>query len=299
MRARRVAACLAALVVSALGQTPVRSLADVSARRAGDFGPKLEGEIVVVRGTVASHPVAYAFYSHLTIQDQGRGLVLEGAPAKFASLQPGNQVEVRGLVSKRAGLPVLQPAQIQVLARGPAPAPQPLTPAALQSLSRVGRLVVTEGRVVQRGENAGGELLLIGDAKNPLRVFLPRLPAHSGPSGLERFETGDKVRVTGIVSQQCPFPPYDRHFQVAISDADSVVLLRKRWLIPPASLSALAVMIPGPNTARTMKRRRRQDQKRAEMARRGRCGTSGLTDRSLARAGALRRTRWQPVRRQP
>jgi len=48
-------------------------------------------------GTVSSRPVSFASFSHLAIQDEtGHGLFLEGQPAQFARLQPGDRVEVSG-----------------------------------------------------------------------------------------------------------------------------------------------------------------------------------------------------------
>jgi GAF domain-containing protein/CheY-like chemotaxis protein len=243
------ATAAAALVFSlaASGQT-THSLAEINARRTTDFGPRLEGETVVVRGVVSSEPIRFPYFTHLAIQDHaGNGLVLEGAATKFAQLRPGNLVEVRGTVSKRAGLPVVLPAALEILSRGPAPEPRPMHVANIQSLRHLGLLVVTEGRVLERGENTGGEYLVIGDDEQALKVFLPQAEARTGGPSLEPFEVGDRIRVTGVASQYCPFPPYNRFYQLTISSSDSVVLLRKRWLISPesflVSLAALALAL--------------------------------------------------------
>ena len=100
----------------------------VTARRGSDYAAALEGSAVRVLGTVSSRPVSFASFSHLAIQDEtGHGLFLEGQPAQFARLQPGDRVEVSGTVSRRAGLPVLLPANIRLVSRGAAPAPLPVS----------------------------------------------------------------------------------------------------------------------------------------------------------------------------
>ena len=50
---------------------------------------------------------------------------------------------------------------------------------------------------------------------NELNVFLPRTRRDAGPK-LSGFRMGDRIRVTGIASQYCTLPPYDRYFQILI-----------------------------------------------------------------------------------
>lgn len=214
-------------------QAPV-PLDQVGARRPTDFAPAMEGAAATVQGTVSTPAIHFAFFTHVAIQDaDGHGLVLEGAPAQFSRLQPGDQLEARGTVSRRTGLPVLLVTNLRVISHGNAPAPTRVTLTALRSFEHMGALVTVEGRVTERGENTGGEYLLIGDPKKPLRVLLPIAVTHRGPFNLSRFDIGDKVVVTGIAAQYCSFPPFNRLFQVVIPDADNIVLLGKRWLISP------------------------------------------------------------------
>jgi GAF domain-containing protein len=134
-------------------------------------------------------------------------------------------------------LPVILSSQIEVLSRGTPPGARTYTPRDLQRFDRMGLLVTTEARVVERGENTGGEYLLIGDLENPLKVFLPIERPASGTPHFERIEAGDKVRVTGVASQYCSRPPFDRYFQVVVTSDDAVVLVQKRWLIAPETFA--------------------------------------------------------------
>ena len=237
---------LATLVVCgvAASQSPV-SLEAVSARRPSDFAPAMEGSAVTVQGTVSTPAIHFAFFTHVSIQDRaGHGLVLEGTSAQFSRLQPGDRLEARGTVGRRTGLPVVLVTGIRVLSKENAPAPLRVTLAALRSFEHMGALVSVEGRITEKGENTGGEYLLIGDPKKPLKVFLPIAVTRRGPSNLARYDVGDKVLVTGIAAQYCSFPPFNRLFQVVIPDADNIVLLGKRWLISPELFSVcLAALI--------------------------------------------------------
>jgi CheY-like chemotaxis protein len=243
---RRVVACAGALIVcAAAGQVPL----DVAAsRRGSEYTPALDGQQATVRGTVSSRPIQYVFYNHLAIQDESSyGLVLEGALSQFARFKPGDLIEVRGTISKRAGMPVLVPAQLRLIEHGIAPAPRKLDGASLQAFRFLGVLVTTDGRVLDKGKSDGGEYLLIGDPKRPVRVFLPLASGSARRTDLSRFDLGDNVRVTGIASQNCPAPPYNRQFQLVVSDPDEIVLVDKRWLVSPEwftfSLAALGFAV--------------------------------------------------------
>jgi hypothetical protein len=208
------------------------SLEQVAARRPGDFAPVMEGQVVSVEGVVSTRPMIYPLFADLPIQDEsGHGLLLEGVLSQFSGLQPGMRIEARGTISKRAGLPVLLISWLQARTRGTAPAPRRLSLPDMQSFRNIGALVSIEGRVVDKGDNVLGDYLMIGDPRKPLKVLLPR--GSGRPASLDRFEIGDRVRAGGIASQYCPFPPYNRSFQLVVADGEEIVLINKRWLISP------------------------------------------------------------------
>ena len=229
---RSAAGAVFAVLATAGALTAAVSLEQAASRRSGDFAPVMEGQVVSVEGAVSTRPMIYPLFAHLPIQDEsGHGLILEGVLSQFNGLQPGMRIEARGTVSKRAGLPVLLLAQVQVHARGTAPAARKLSLSDIQSFRNIGALVSVEGRVVDKGDNVLGDYLLIGDVRKPLKVLLPRGSAK--PASLDRFEIGDRVRAGGIASQYCPFPPYNRSFQLVVADGEEIVLINKRWLISP------------------------------------------------------------------
>ncbi|MFB3779521.1 MAG: GAF domain-containing protein [Bryobacteraceae bacterium] len=226
---------LALLVVCGIAAAQaVVSLEEVSARRPSDFAPAMEGSAVLVRGVVSTPAIHFPFFSQIAIQNaEGHGVVLEGAPAQFSRLQPGDHLEVQGTVGRRTGLPVLLVTSARVMSKGRAPAPKRVTLTALRSFEHMGSLVSVEGRVTEKGGDNGGQYLLIGDPKKPLKIYLPVGVTRNGPANLSRFDVGDKILATGIAAQYCSFPPFNRLFQVVIPDADNIVLLGKRWLISP------------------------------------------------------------------
>ncbi len=203
------------------------SLESVNARRSSDFAPSSEGQVVTVTGVVSTRPMVYQFYSQIAIQDkEGFGLVLEGSTAQFSEIKPGARISARGTVSKRAGLPILLVSRFDVLSQEAAPDPRELEPEDVRAMQHLGVLVSATGRVIDKGENTQGQFLLIGSAKKPLRVVLPG-------RALDRYEIGDRVKATGIASQYCTLPPFNRSFELALAGEDGIALAARRWVISP------------------------------------------------------------------
>jgi signal transduction histidine kinase len=216
------------------------SLQQAGSRAGKDFTPAYEGRDVTVSGQVNTRPFLAADVYYMAIQDgTGYGLLLQGTEARFREFEPGDWVEATGTIVRRGGRPVLQPRDIHKLGHTAPPASKKLTVPEISSFRYLGVLVATESMVADRDQNAGGDLLVIGQKAGGLSVFLPRTRRDSGPQ-LGGFRTGDRVRVTGIASQYCTLPPYDQYFQILVTSPAAVTVLERGWLIqPPVLLAAL------------------------------------------------------------
>ena len=102
----------------------------------------------------------------------------------------------------------------------------------------MGVLVTLESVITGENQNGGGDLLLIGQRSSELNVFLPRTRRDTGPQ-LSGFRAGDRIRVTGIASQYCTLPPYDRYFQILIPNPSSAAVIERGWAIQPPVLLAV------------------------------------------------------------
>ena len=225
----------ALLAGGALAAAPL-SFEEIARRAPGDLAPLHLGRGVTVSGVVAAGPLRLLKWVHAGLHDdKGRGLTLESSDGKLDRIQPGDRVSVDGVVGHRMGLPVVLVQSLRTTGREAAPAPLRARAAELASPSRLGNLVVVEAPVIARGDNAGGEILDIGNDRDAfVRVFLPR-SAYTGTSQLN-FRRGDRVRVTGLSSQYCPVPPYNRGWQLVIDNPQAAALLEPAWIIPPNAL---------------------------------------------------------------
>jgi signal transduction histidine kinase/CheY-like chemotaxis protein len=234
------AAVLWLLLAQAASAQTRLSLQQAGSRVPSDWTPAYETREVIVTGQVSLHAIWVTDSYYLAIQDdQSYGLILQGNISQFQTLQPGDWVEVKGMIARRGGRPVLLPSDIRTFGHAAPPAPKFIKASELASFRYLGVLVTTESVVHDLDQNAGGDLLQIGEKAQNLNVFLPALRRDTGPH-LSGFRVGDRVRVTGIASQYCTLPPYDRYFQILIFSPASVATLERGWIIqPPVLLAAL------------------------------------------------------------
>jgi len=232
------------LALTASAQTHL-TLEQAGSRSAPDWAPAWEAKEVIVSGQVSWLPVRIGESYYLPIQDGTvHGLLIQATESQFASLEPGDWIEAQGTIAKRGGSPVLVPVEIRKLSHAPPPASRLSKLADLTSYRYLGVLVTTEGAVQQEKENAGGDVIAIGEKGHSINIFLPRARRDSG-AHLIGFHSGDRIRVTGIANQYCALPPYDQFFQIVIPHPSSVVVLDKSWMIPPPFLLASLMLAVG------------------------------------------------------
>ncbi|MDZ4802873.1 MAG: histidine kinase dimerization/phospho-acceptor domain-containing protein [Bryobacteraceae bacterium] len=229
---------------TAASQTEL-SLAEASRRDGPNLAAAHQNETIRVRGVVVAAAVLLPDYLQLAIQDQsGAGLTIQGPPAMVGSMVAGQRVEVTGRLEERAGLPVIRPTEVRVTGVEEAPQPQSMSIASLNHVVNTGRLVTAEGLIRWVGQNAGGEILAVGEGDRNVMVFLP-WAGRRRVTVFDGYREGDRVRVTGVSSQYCPIPPFDRSFQILIPTVSAVSLISRGWLVSPAMFSSAMAALAG------------------------------------------------------
>src|SRR6266496_3023840 len=147
---------------SGIRAEPTITLEDAAARKPPQYTLVHEGRNVVVSGQVSIKPIRIGDVYHIAIQDNGHGLVLEGSSRVFSDLSPGDRVEAGGRLTQRAGLPVAVVSKLTKISTDAPPVEISLSPEEVQSLDRLGQLVITKGEIVEVGSNFGGGYIRIG-----------------------------------------------------------------------------------------------------------------------------------------
>ncbi|HET8546975.1 MAG TPA: GAF domain-containing protein, partial [Bryobacteraceae bacterium] len=229
-------------VLIAWATTPSRAaerltFEEIAERRPGDYAPRHVDRAVIISGVVALGPTRLPAWVHAAVHDErGRGVTLESNAGLLDDLRAGDRVEIEGTIGNRGGLAVIIVQEVRKLGHEAAPAPIPARVSELASPARLGTLVAVEAPVIGRGENAGGEILTIGNPHEAtVNVFLPRA-SYTGTAEFARYRAGDRVRVVGLSSQYCPVPPYNRAWQIVVGTPQAVSVVETAWIISPGAL---------------------------------------------------------------
>ena len=253
--ARAVLGFTIALCGSAFAQSPVVasqpvekiSIEQASSRSSPDLAPAFEGKLVRIEGQILSKPTWAVETYYVAIRDEsGFGIVLQGPLSQFEGLAIGEVVEVEGRIQRRGGMPVLVPHDLRKTGKRQRAQALDVHPGDLSTFRYDGLTIVTEGRVTSSGESAAGELLTVADSRGSISVFLPKLRRDDDAS-LDRVRIGDRIRVSGILVQDCPLAPYDRYFQVLAPGSEAIVVLESSSGIPSylllTALTIIAILL--------------------------------------------------------
>ncbi|GEM_PF-397534 len=208
-----------------------------TARRAPDYSPAYAGQTVVVQGVVSASAIRFPGYKLLAFQQNGHGAVLDvpETDGDIDQYKPGDDIEVEGVVSSRAGAVTLLPVTIQLRSHQPPPPPEDVRVEDLMDFRHLGELVRTTGVVTEIGDTTAGAYALISTRKGDYKLFFPHASGAASPS-LSGFSTGDKVQVTGIAFQYSPHAPYDRWFELVVGSPAAMVRLQRGWALPPLAV---------------------------------------------------------------
>lgn len=216
------------LAASARASDSLRALQEVSileARRDRNENlvPDRAGDTVLVRGRASVQSGVLPDSNLVFMEDETAGIAVQ--LPENSSVRRGDSLKVGGVIRHQFGLTRLHAtsvARLGTMTRNPAPTP--LTVSAARSETYEGQLVQIRGRVVANRSNDGGRFLLIEDrtqdAQARLAVFVPsrRLDEIS----LDGFTAGDRITVTGVLSQYDYSAPYNEYYQVLPRSSDDL-----------------------------------------------------------------------------
>jgi len=169
------------------------------------------------------------------ITESGFGLRFQ--PEKSLSFNPGDHVDVVGLVQLGGASPVLTEAIAHKTGHSPLPPPQPLTFNSTNVIRDATR-VQTEGSLVDSKNNGTEQVMEI---QNGLKNFIARFPVNGG--GGASWPLGSRLKLTGIFSDFSGRPSSTgetKSFELLLNSSADVELLA---LPPWWTLSRLLTMI--------------------------------------------------------
>jgi len=228
----------------AYGQSRL-TLEQATARKAPDYTPVYGGQSVVVRGVVSVAPIPFLGYKILSIEQDGYGAVLDVPDTDHIidGRKPGDEIEVEGVVTSRAGMIAILPVKVQLLGTRPVPKPVDVGVENLMGFRYLGRLVRTSGVITEIGDTTAGVYVLIGGKGANYKLFFPQSSAAPAPV-LSGFSTGDKVQVTGIAFQYSPRAPFNQWFELVVWSPAMMIRTQRGWGFPPVAVGgSIAVLL--------------------------------------------------------
>ena len=199
----------------------------VQVRRDADADgvPDRVGDTVSVAGRVAAAPGA------LPLPEEGVGALQDATGGihvrlpEVQALSRGDSARVWGVLRHEAGLAQIDGLGYErVEAPGRVPAPVPLSVPSAASDRHEGRFARVSGTITARSANRGGEYFVLREKASSdaqLTVFVSS--RHTDRIRLGRFDKGDRVEVTGVISQ------YDLSYQILPRGEDDLAHIGQAW----------------------------------------------------------------------
>lgn len=244
----RVAFALTPVLAGCLAQAQSSlTLDQATARKVPDYSPVYAGQPVVVRGIVSAPAIHFPGYAILAFQQDGHGAVLDVPETDhdLNNYRAGDEIQVEGIVSSRAGMATVLPVKIQLLGHKPAPAPEDVPAEELMGFRHLGELVRTSGLVTEIGDTTAGAYVLIQAKTGNYKLFFPH-PSATPSAVLSGFSMGDKVQATGVAFQYRPHAPYNDWFELVVASPAAMIRTQRSWGLPPIVVGgsmALLLMI--------------------------------------------------------
>lgn len=195
------------------------------------------GTEVVVRGVVTAEPGRLLADGFLVIQDGTGGIgVRLAAPAQGSGIARGRRLEVMGDLADPYGNLEIRPDEggWKILGDAPVPGPATIRSDGLAE-GREGTLARLTGKVSRTEAGSSGSFALtVTDERGEARVFV------FGSTGMvrDRFETGQRVRATGIVGQRESSSDASDGHRLWPRGADDLVILAQPTPSPTARPTA-------------------------------------------------------------
>ena len=212
---------------------PRLTLSEINSRTGAEYAPVYLGQRVVIQGVVNAPAMHFPEFTALAIQDNDSGAIL-ASPAAGVGLdryRPGSEIRATGQLTFRFGIPALLPDGIEAIGQKPVPVAISVSPVDLHGFRYLGRLVRTQAQVKAVSQTMSGLSMTVAGGPADLWVFLPR--EQNQPVGeIESLGNGDLVEATGVASQYCPRPPYNRSFEILLPDPGDVLRKRKAFGLP-------------------------------------------------------------------
>ncbi|HXS95378.1 MAG TPA: GAF domain-containing protein [Candidatus Limnocylindrales bacterium] len=235
-----VLCAITAQLLVAADKPPKLSLQDVTARSGPAFTPVHLGEKVRITGVVNDTAYHFPPYTVIAIEDRTGAAVLSVPveDTRLDTFQAGEEIEAAGTVESVAGMIVVHPDVLTVLARKMPPLAINLSLPAAEDPRYLGRRVHVRGTLGQVADTVAGTQLFLDHG---FKIFIPRQQDQTPPN-FATYASGDSIDVTGVEFLYTTSKPYNRGFEL-LAHPEALSHQDRSWSVPPIAIPITAALV--------------------------------------------------------
>ncbi len=166
--------------------------------------------------------------------------------------EPGDSIVATGEIQRYNGLAEVNVKSYEVFEdAAEVPDPKPLNEAAKNPAKYLGMLVAGEGRIIEKGNTFNGKYLRLSTAdelNDPIIIYVSNFHHLFDEIDFDVLGVGDKISVTGIMSEYNPDFPEERMYKVFLrtpEDLDYADLPRFYMLLIIGGMGLVTLLIVG------------------------------------------------------
>ena len=190
----------------------------------GDDVPDLNDQVVTVTGVAnVASGLLHESYLQIFIQTDSSGMSLFSMKID-SPVEVGDSIVATGKVERYFGLTEVHVDSYEIAARVDPPNASPIAEAIGDKERFKGMLLKGEGEVVETGNRFNGSYIVISPDENDetLMVYLSNFHSMYSSFDLDIYSIGDRVSVTGILSEYSPDFPTDRTYKLFLRTPDDI-----------------------------------------------------------------------------
>lgn len=174
-----------------------------------------EGEDVIVTGVAnVASGLLHETYLQIFIQNDSQGLPLFSMRID-QPIASGDSIVAKGKVERYNGMAEVHVESYRVIENVGAPTAIPLKTVIADKEKYVGMIAEGEGTIIEKGHEDSGTYVIISkeNTRESLQVYVSNFHTLHSNFNLDVLSVGDRISVTGILSEFSPDFPSDRTFK--------------------------------------------------------------------------------------
>lgn len=191
-----------------------------------NFIPDRLGDTVSISGRVSVNSgILSGDHFQIAIQDHTAGIFIFSFENKLPKVSFGDSIHLTGIVDQYRGLTQLINPEISFIDTVNRKTIKPIQLKGNNIENSESKIVTITSHIIQKKHNSGGSYLMLAPPEGfdqPLMIFNPNF--HKSPNLLEKYKVGEKIKITGLLTQHDYNKRPDGHYQILPFSSKNLIL---------------------------------------------------------------------------